>query len=63
MDAMKSYFKYALVGGCGISKVMLTGTLEDWQKVKEKTDNLRKYDCDWWLDYMIPVLDKFISAY
>jgi hypothetical protein len=52
-----------MVCGCGISKVMLTGTLEDWQKVKEKTENLRKYECDWWLDFLLPVLDKFILAY
>jgi hypothetical protein len=31
--------------------------------LKEKTEKLRKYDCDWWLDYLIPVLDKFIAAY
>jgi hypothetical protein len=52
-----------MVAGCGISKVKLLGTLEDWKMVKAKTENLRNYDCDWWLDYLIPVLDKLINAY
>ena len=63
MDAMKSYFKYVLAGGCGISKVKLLGTLEDWLKIKQMTEKLRNYDCDWWLECLIPVIDKLIKAY
>ena len=36
--------------GCGISKINLEGTLEDWEKILEKTNKLRKYELDWWID-------------
>lgn len=63
MDAMQCYFEYRMVGGCGISKVKLQGTLEDWVKVRDMAERLREYDIEWWLNSLIPVLDKFIKAY
>lgn len=63
MDAMQAYFEYEMVCGCGISKVRLLGTLEDWVKIKEMTERLREYDIEWWINALIPVLDKFIKAY
>ena len=42
MDAMKHYFEYScLTMGCGIPKVKLTGTLEDWMCLKEKTEQIK----------------------
>ncbi|TNV77926.1 hypothetical protein FGO68_gene3151 [Halteria grandinella] len=63
LDAMKSYFEYALCGGCGISRVKLLGTLSDWQLLRDSTEKLGQYDCDWWIQYLLPVLDKLILAY
>jgi hypothetical protein len=34
MDAMKNYFEYRLAGGCGIPKVKLTGTRDDWVLIR-----------------------------
>ena len=37
MSAMKQYFKYeVLFGGCGVSYIILEGSLEDWKKIKAK---------------------------
>lgn len=57
MDTMQKYFKYVLGAGCGISKIKLLGTLEDWIKLKENTEKLREFELNWWIDKLIPVLD------
>ena len=63
MDAFKSYFEFVVISaGCGIPKVTLEGTTADWQKVLSKTEALRKYNLDWWVDKMEPVLSKIIEA-
>lgn len=63
MDAMKSYFEFiAFRISCGIPRVTLEGTQEDWQKVLDKTEALRKYKLDWWVDRLEPVLKKFVAA-
>ncbi|KAG9290520.1 hypothetical protein G9A89_002495 [Geosiphon pyriformis] len=65
LDAMKKYFTYTLRGGCGIPKVTLTGTLEDWQKLQEKVVRLRQLglDMNFWLDRLEPVIWKFVATY
>jgi hypothetical protein len=56
MDTMKNYFLYRIVG-CGISKVKLFGTLEDWIKIRKNVEYLREFELDWWIDKLIPILD------
>jgi hypothetical protein len=34
---MKSYFEYEVEAGCGIPKVKLLGTREDWALLVERT--------------------------
>ena len=48
--------------GCGISKINLEGTLEDWEKILVKTNKLRKYELDWWIDEIEPIIKKIIST-
>ncbi|MCC8424194.1 DUF4419 domain-containing protein [Mucilaginibacter sp. UR6-11] len=61
--AMKSYFDFIVImTGCGIPQVTLEGTPADWQKVLDKTEALRKYKLDWWVDKMEPVLKKIVKA-
>ncbi|GAA3959776.1 DUF4419 domain-containing protein [Mucilaginibacter dorajii] len=63
MNAMKSYFDFVVIYiGCGIPKITLNGSPEDWKKVLEKTERLRKYKLDWWVDKMEPVLKQFVAA-
>ena len=33
-----------------------------WEKVLNKTLQLRKYDLDWWVDDLVPILNEFINA-
>lgn len=63
MNAMKSYFNFVVITmGCGIPQVTLDGSTQDWERVLTKTEALRKYKLDWWVDEMEPVLKQFIEA-
>ena len=68
MDTMKSYFSYGISTCCGIPKITLEGSREDWQKLKAKVQSLQemnKDNClklDWWLTALIPVVEKICHA-
>lgn len=63
METMKSYFDYLYVNYvCGIPEVTIEGNTADWQKILEKARFLRKYELDWWIDKLEPLLKEFINA-
>ena len=63
MSAMKQYFKYeVLFGGCGVSYIILEGSLEDWKKIKAKLNYLSKFSLDWWTVHLIPIIDNIIKT-
>jgi hypothetical protein len=63
LEAMKSYFEFLVINiGCGIPKITLEGTPADWHKVLIKTQALRKYKLDWWVDKMEPILINIEKA-
>jgi hypothetical protein len=65
LDMVKSYFTYHICTRCGIPKVTLEGTLEDWTKLQEKVVQLRHLDLDmdFWLDRLDPVVWKLVETY
>ena len=65
LDMVKAYFTYKVCLDCGIPKVTLEGTLEDWTKLQEKVIRLRQLnlDMDFWLDRLDPVVLKLIETY
>lgn len=56
MKIMDSYFTYTFCGGCGLPYVTIEGSLEDWQKIVMKLEELRKYKIEWWVDKLIPII-------
>ncbi|MDR2037289.1 MAG: DUF4419 domain-containing protein [Bacteroidales bacterium] len=63
MESMKPYFEFVTMRIiCGIPKVTLEGTTEDWERLLEKARYLRKYNLDWWLDEIEPLLEEFVRA-
>jgi hypothetical protein len=63
MESMKAYFEYVVMFiGCGIPEITLEGTPDDWQKVLDKANSLRKYELDWWIDELEPLLKEFVKA-
>ncbi|GBC09634.1 hypothetical protein RclHR1_00900020 [Rhizophagus clarus] len=65
LDAMKQFVYLRLRGGCGIPKVTLDGTLEDWLHLQEKVAKLRDLglELDFWLDRLEPVIAQFVATY
>ena len=63
MSSVKAFFDYSVIYvKCGIPSITLEGTPEDWLKVRNKAIQLRKYDLDWWVDDLVPILNEFINA-
>ena len=63
MSSMKHYFDFECrMCGCGIPYIIIEGTLNDWIELKKKAENLQKYDLKWWIDKLIPNLDKIIET-
>jgi len=63
MEAVKPYFKFVVTYiSCGIPEITLEGTTSDWKRLLEKTRYLRKYELDWWIDEVDPLLQQFVKA-
>jgi len=59
LNAFQPYFNYTfMIGVCGIPQITLEGTVEDWQKVIDKSEKLTTYELDWWISELIPILEN-----
>ncbi|KAF8670643.1 hypothetical protein AX14_005830 [Amanita brunnescens Koide BX004] len=65
MASMKAYFSYGFGLTCGIPKVTLEGTKEDWQKIASRLEKLKEYgeDATSWYHLLRPVISRFVNAY
>lgn len=63
MSAFQKYFNYKMtLCGCGIPYLILEGTAEDYRKIIEKAKKLKKYNFDWYIDRIIPHIEKMAEA-
>ena len=62
MDAMSSYFTYAMDVLCGIPEIHLEGKPEDWETLERRCAELGQYDLEWWTGELQPVLREFTLA-
>jgi len=62
MDCYSSYFTYAMNCVCGIPKITVTGSVEDWQRIRERVEVLETYRLRWWVRRLRPILDEFIRT-
>lgn len=67
MSTLQAYFEYVCCLCCGIPKVTLLGTLEDWQQLRAKIDRLMDFDLEdklmtKWHGMLAPVLDRLVSS-
>ncbi|GIH16746.1 hypothetical protein Raf01_49180 [Rugosimonospora africana] len=62
LDAYSPYFALWLVCVCGIPTVTLTGTVEDWQKIRARVDALPAYGLSTWHRSLVPIADQFVRA-
>ena len=62
MDSFKEYFSYIVYTECGIPKITLEGTVDDWKKLRDRALGLAQYDLVWWVEALEPVLDQFVAC-
>ncbi len=66
MGVMKHYFGYKFSFRCGLPKVTLEGTLEDWQKLQEKArrfSTLGVESLSHWAGLLDFILQKMVDSY
>ncbi|CAG8450360.1 9272_t:CDS:1 [Diversispora eburnea] len=65
LNSASNYYPYNIHVFCGIPKVTLTGTLNDWLCIQEKLVQLRKFSLGLnpWFDLLDPIISKFIETY
>lgn len=60
------YFSYEMRTRCGIPEIQLQGTVDDWEKLKDRFNGLCQYMLETfaeeWSEGLLPVLDQFIAA-
>jgi hypothetical protein len=58
MSTMQHYFKFECQTLCGIPKIEIAGTPEDWQKIIEKAEVLTQYfEMQQWGSKLLPILN------
>jgi hypothetical protein len=62
LNTMQSYFSYSVFSLCGIPQIKLGGTVGDWQQLVDRTKQLARFELDWWIQPLIPILEQFIAA-
>ena len=63
MASLKEYFNFQVImDGCGIPYIELDGTIEDWENILYKTESLKQYQLSWWIDEIVPILQKIIQT-
>lgn len=64
MDAVQKYFQFEVHTLCGIPKITLLGTEEDWTRLHVKAQALTEFGDDMarWMDSLYPVIDQFLNA-
>jgi Domain of unknown function (DUF4419) len=60
LDAMQSYFESEVDTLCGIPQIQLEGTIADWQQLLARTEQMDRFQLEWWVDALIPILEQFI---
>jgi len=65
MNAFKKYFEYKMKIGmaiCGIPYIILEGNVEDYKEILKKINFLKRYDFNWYVERIIPHINKMIEA-
>jgi hypothetical protein len=62
MDGMQSYFIFSATIICGIPTFTLEGTPDDWRMLRVKAAQLAKFDLEWWIPHVFPLLDACVDA-
>ena len=62
MDTYASYFSYVMLCVCDIPSITLTGSLDDWERIRARIEVLETFRLDWWVSRVRPILDEFVKT-
>lgn len=62
LSSMRRYFQYNLATLCGIPRITLLGTTDDWRSIRRRAEVLAELDLGWWTTALLPVLDQIVAA-
>lgn len=62
MDSFSSYFTYVMRCVCGIPRIAIEGTPDDWQRIRARIEVIETYGLEWWVSRLRPILDEFVLA-
>ena len=64
LSIFKKYFKYTIDGTCGISKITIEGTIEDWELLLNKIIEIGNLDEEiiFWTDEIKKIVQKIINT-
>ncbi|AXT54621.1 DUF4419 domain-containing protein [Aquimarina sp. AD1] len=62
MDSMSNYFDYEFASLCGIPEIEIKGTIEDYIKIINAIEELKKYNLEWWISSVTPNINKIIQT-
>ncbi|KZP13560.1 hypothetical protein FIBSPDRAFT_913034 [Athelia psychrophila] len=65
MATVKAYFSYGISLKCGIPRVTLEGTKEDWENILSRIRKLKQYgrETTAWYELLRPVISRFVNAF
>ncbi len=62
LKAASPYYNFRVGTLCGIPRIELHGTAEDWRWIRERVAGLRQFNMERRVKALIPVLDAFVAA-
>jgi hypothetical protein len=62
LDVYSPYFSLWLESICGIPSVTLTGTVEDWRRIRARVDAIAGFGLQTWCRSLAPIADEFVRA-
>lgn len=62
LEAYSPYYALWMVAVCGIPSITLTGTVEDWRRIRARVDALDRFGLEQWRRSLAPITDQFARA-
>ena len=67
MAATKNYFSFGMRTECGIPRITLLGTEQDWVSLRNRAQDLSQLMVpkfsEYWMPLLLPILDQFVESY
>jgi hypothetical protein len=62
MDAFERYFSYVMRCICGIPRVQLAGTVDDWLEIRRRIELMGDCGVDDWMTRLRDICDQFVES-